>query len=189
MALRTIQKSAKWVERNVFVMGEEEDPPLFVKGDIPACISLFVQNVTSMVMIATFCKDPHICDIPEHIVNEKIIPGTAVAIAVGNLCFWYQGRLLARKEQRVDVCAQPLGINTPDVFSFIFNIMAVINTKSKDGTQAWQAGLLANFASAVVTLLTIPLGNSVLTHVPKPAMFSALAGIAGPKEAPYLPAY
>ncbi len=33
---------------------------------------------------------------------------------------------LARQEKRHDVCAQPFGINTPDLFSFVFNIMAVV---------------------------------------------------------------
>lgn len=169
----------KWILKHVLVMGEVGDAPLFVWGDIPACISLFVQNVTSMVMIATFCKDEHICDIPSEIVNGKIIPGTALAIAIGNICFWYQGRRVVRNEKRQDVCAQPLGINTPDVFSFIFNIMAVIHAKNNDGTKAWQAGLLANFASAVVTLLTIPFGRRMLAYIPRPALFSALAGIAG----------
>ena len=89
--------------------------------------------------------------IPHDIIKTTIIPGTATVILMGNIYFWWQGRCLARRERRHDVCAQPFGINTPDVFSFIFNIMAVV-AKQRGHVDAYSAGLVANLMSGVVTI-------------------------------------
>ena len=164
-----------WLVDKVLVSGRPTDPPLFVFEDLAAALSLFVQNLTNLVVISQLSQS--IVGIPLDTVKKDIVPGTAAVILVGSVYFWWQGRCLARNESRQDVCAQPYGINTPDVFSFIFNIMAVVG-RGGGHVSAYRAGLLANFMSGVVTLAVAPFGGLVQRTVPRPALFSALAGIA-----------
>eukprot|EP00667_Euglena_gracilis_P006167 EG_transcript_6221 len=164
-----------WFADEIFFCGRPADPPLFVLGDISATLCLFVQNLTNLIVIFQLCQQ--IIGIPLDVVKGSIIPATAASICCGNVFFWWQGRRLARQENRHDVCAQPFGVNTPDVFSFVFNIMAVVAVASGH-RDAYLAGLLANLMSAMVTIAVIPVGRWLDRRLPRVALFSALAGIA-----------
>jgi AGZA family xanthine/uracil permease-like MFS transporter len=148
----------------------------FVRGDIDGFFGLFIDNLLQLMVIAVLGRA--VCGFPPDLINERILPGAAVSILVGNLFYAWQARRLAQRLGRDDVTALPYGINTPSVVAYIFLIMGPIYQDTKNATLAWQAGLFACFLSGVMETLGAFVGDWLRRHTPRAALLSALAGIA-----------
>jgi adenine/guanine/hypoxanthine permease len=148
----------------------------FVRGDLDGFFGLFLDNLLQLMLIASLC--PLVCGFPNELVNEKILPGAAVSILVGNLFYAWQARRLMRATGRQDVTALPYGINTVSLLAFIFLIMGPIYQATGDATLAWQAGLLACLLNGLMEVAFAFVGEWIRRHTPRAALLSALAGIA-----------
>jgi AGZA family xanthine/uracil permease-like MFS transporter len=148
----------------------------FVRGDIDGFFGLFVDNLLQLMLIAVLCGN--VCGMPPELVYGRIMPGAALSILFGNLFYAWQARKLAIRTGRTDVTALPYGINTVSLIAFIFLIIAPIYFETKDPNLAWQAGLFACLASAVLEIIGAFVGDWLRRHTPRAALLSSLAGIA-----------
>lgn len=148
----------------------------FVRGDIDGFFGLFVDNLLQLMLIAVLCGQ--VCGMPAELVYGRILPGAALSILVGNLFYTWQARRLAIRTGREDVTALPYGINTVSLIAYVFLIIAPIYFETKDPNLAWQAGLFACLASAVLECAGAFVGDWLRRHTPRAALLSSLAGIA-----------
>ena len=148
----------------------------FVRGDIDGFFGLFVDNLLQLMLIAVLCSN--VCGMPPDLVYGKILPGAALSILFGNAFYAWQARKLAVRTGRTDVTALPYGINTVSLIAYIFLIIAPIYFETKDPNLAWQAGLFACLASAVLEIIGAFVGDWLRRHTPRAALLSSLAGIA-----------
>lgn len=148
----------------------------FVRGDIDGFFGLFVDNLLQLMLIAVLCGN--VCGMPPDLVFGRILPGAALSILFGNLFYAWQARKLAIRTGRMDVTALPYGINTVSLIAFVFLIIAPIYFETKDPNLAWQAGLFACLASAVLECVGAFVGDWLRRHTPRAALLSSLAGIA-----------
>ena len=148
----------------------------FVRGDIDGFFGLFVDNLLQLMLIAVLCG--YVCGMPPELVYGRILPGAALSILFGNLFYAWQARRLAIRTGRSDVTALPYGINTVSLIAYIFLIIAPIYFETKDPHLAWQAGLFACLASAVLECIGAFAGDWLRRHTPRAALLSSLAGIA-----------
>ncbi len=147
-----------------------------VRGDIDGFFGLFVDNLLQLMLIAVLCGK--MCGMPSDIILGKILPGAALSILFGNAFYAWQARKLAIKTGRTDVTALPYGINTVSLIAYVFLIIAPIYFETKNPTLAWQAGLFACLASAILECVGAFLGDWLRRHTPRAALLSSLAGIA-----------
>jgi AGZA family xanthine/uracil permease-like MFS transporter len=148
----------------------------FVRGDVDGFFGLFVDNLLQLMLIAVLCGN--VCGMPPDLVYGRILPGAALSILFGNLFYAWQARKLAIRTGRTDVTALPYGINTVSLIAFVFLIIAPIYFETKDPNLAWQAGLFACLASAVLECIGAFAGDWLRRHTPRAALLSSLAGIA-----------
>ena len=148
----------------------------FVRGDIDGFFGLFVDNLLQLMLIAVLCTK--VCGMPPELVYGRILPGAALSILFGNIFYTWQARRLAIRTGRTDVTALPYGINTVSLIAFVFLIIAPIYFETRNPTLAWQAGLFACLASAVLEIIGAFTGDWLRRHTPRAALLSSLAGIA-----------
>ncbi len=148
----------------------------FVRGDIDGFFGLFVDNLLQLMLIAVLCGQ--VCGMPPELVYGRILPGAALSILFGNAFYCWQARRLAIRTGRLDVTALPYGINTVSLIAFVFLIIAPIYFETGNPTLAWQAGLFACLASAVLECVGAFVGDWLRQHTPRAALLSSLAGIA-----------
>ncbi len=148
----------------------------FQKGDIDGFFGLFIDNLLQLMVIYELCI--HFLHFPTDLVIQKILPGSAFSILLGNLYYSHQAKKLMERENRDDVTALPYGINTPSVFAFIFFVMAPVYFKSESTTLAWQAGLFACLLSGIMEIAGSFIGDFIRKNTPRAALLSPLAGIA-----------
>lgn len=152
------------------------NPPWFVHSDIDGFFGLFIDNLLQLMLIAVLCKV--VSGLPSELITERILPGAAVSILIGNLFYAWQARQLMRHTGREDVTALPFGINTPSLFAFILLIMGPVYQETKNPTLAWQAGLFACLLSGVMEAAGAFVGDWVRRYTPRAALLTALAGVA-----------
>jgi AGZA family xanthine/uracil permease-like MFS transporter len=148
----------------------------FVRGDIDGFFGLFVDNLLQLMLIAVLCGN--VCGMPPELIYGRILPGAALSILFGNVFYAWQARKLAIRTERTDVTALPYGINTVSLIAFVFLIIAPIYFETKDPNLAWQAGLFACLASALLECVGAFVGDWLRRHTPRAALLSSLAGIA-----------
>ena len=147
-----------------------------VRGDIDGFFGLFIDNLLQLLLIVVLCRT--VCGLPDNLIWQRILPGAAISILLGNLFYAWQARRLMKATGRDDVTALPYGINTPSLFAFIYLIMAPVYRQTQDATLAWQAGLFACFASGVIETAGALVADWLRRYTPRAALLSALAGIA-----------
>ena len=115
----------------------------------------------------------------------KILPATAVGLAIGNVYYWRQALSLAEREKRQDVCALPYGTSILTIIAFVFLAMfpaqqlALADGLSKEEADlvAWRAGLLACFGSGLIEFFGSFIVYRLRDFTPRAALLSTLAGI------------
>lgn len=157
-------------------------PAWFVRGDLDGFFGLMVDNLVQVLLIVALCRE--VLHFPDALVFQRVLPGVAVSLLVGNLYYAWQARRLQAATGREDVTALPYGVNTPSIFAYVYLVMLPVWLAS-DGLadavraeRAWQAGLVACFLSGVLEALGASVGRFVRRHAPRAALLAALSGIA-----------
>lgn len=156
---------------------------LFVKGDIDGFFALGLDNMLMLILMSSLCQS--FLGFSSELFFTKILPATAVGLAIGNFYYARTALKLAKKENRDDVCAIPYGTSILTVIAFVFLVMYPTQqfalsqglSKEEADLMAWRAGLLACFGSGCVEFF----GSFVVYHIrrftPRAAMLSTLAGL------------
>jgi len=161
--------------------------PLFVKRDLDGFFGLFIDNLVQLLAIVYLCaSNVGMTGENSSFLYERILPGAAASILIGNLFYAWQAHRLAAATGRSDITALPYGINTPSLLVYIFFVMApayrqaVADGKTPhDATElAWQLGLVACLGSGLIELAGSFIAGWVRRHTPRAALLSTLAGIA-----------
>ena len=69
-----------------------------VRGDIDGFFGLALDNLVQLLLIDTLCRG--VLGFPADLVYGRILPGAAVSVLVGNVCYAYQARKLAARTGR-----------------------------------------------------------------------------------------
>lgn len=160
--------------------------PFFVRRDLDGFFGLFIDNLIQLLLIlqlcATFCG---MTGEASAILYQRILPGAAVSILLGNIFYAWQARRLAKKTGRDDVTALPYGINTPSLLIYVHFIMAPIYREEAARTSpeaaaqvAWEMGLIACLGSGLIEFFGAFIAESIRKRTPRAALLSTLAGIA-----------
>lgn len=94
-------------------------------GDINAFFGLMLDNVAVMILlVGTICSATPASDKFEfQFVVERMIPGTALGVLIGDLVYTGMAFWLARRTGRTDITAMPLGLDTPSTFGVALLIL------------------------------------------------------------------
>ena len=160
--------------------------PFFVRRDLDGFFGLFIDNLIQLLLILQLCA--MFCGMEGEsrgLLYQRILPGAAVSIILGNLFYAWQARRLARQTGRDDVTALPYGINTPSLLIYIHFVMAPVYRESL-GTMspaeaaefAWEMGLIACLGSGLIEFFGAFIAESIRKRTPRAALLSTLAGIA-----------
>ncbi|HZP31899.1 MAG TPA: hypothetical protein VFB23_00955 [Candidatus Acidoferrales bacterium] len=153
-----------------------------VRGDIDGFFGLALDNLVQLLLIETLCQ--FVLGFPPELIYDRILPGAAVSIVVGNLFYAFQAKKLAERTGRTDVCALPYGINTVSLIAHVFLVMLPAKMLAERAGAAdpvrvaWQAGLFATLCSGVIELALAFVAERVRKVTPRAALLSTLAGIA-----------
>ena len=153
-----------------------------VRGDIDGFFGLALDNLVQLLLIDTLCRT--VLGFPPELLYGQVLPAAAISILVGNVAYAFQARALAARTGRTDVCALPYGINTVSLFAHVFLVMLPAKALAERAGAvdpvrvAWQAGLLATFATGVIELGCAFVAERVRKATPRAALLSTLAGIA-----------
>lgn len=154
----------------------------FVRSDLDGFFGLALDNLVQLLLIDALCR--YVLGLDASLVQNHILPGTAVAVLVGNVFYARQAVLLGRKEGRSDRCALPYGVNTVSIFAFVFLVMLPAKLAAQaagapdPGRVAFRAGLVACFGSGLVELFGAFVAERLRRITPRAALLSTLAGIA-----------
>jgi adenine/guanine/hypoxanthine permease len=152
---------------------------LFVARDLDGFFGLFIDNLVQLLLIIALCQG--LCGMTgeaEKLLYERILPGAAVSVLVGNLFYAWQAHRLAARTGRTDVTALPYGINTPSVVAFVVFVMAPVFQRTKSAEDAWRIGVLACLASGVIEFVGAFVARRIRSATPRAALLSTLSGIA-----------
>ncbi len=150
--------------------------PWFRPSDLDGFFGLFIDNLVNLLIIAGTLTG--VFHMPADIVFGRVIPGCALAIALGNGYYVYMARRLARRERRTDVTALPYGISTPIMFAYLFLVIGPVYWQTQDAVLAWQVGVASAFIGGAIELAGAFFGPAIRRNTPRPALLGTLAGIA-----------
>lgn len=151
----------------------------FVARDLDGFFGLFIDNLVQLLLIVALCEGlVGMRGEQAAILYQRILPGAAVSILIGNMFYAWQASRLARREGRDDVTALPYGINTPSLLVFVFFVMVPVYERTKSPEMAWKMGLIACLGSGVIEFLGSFVAERIRRHTPRAALLSTLAGIA-----------
>src|ERR1044072_8209884 len=152
----------------------------FVRGDIDGFFGLALDNLVQLLLIDTLCRT--VLGFPPELLYGRVLPAAAISILVGNVAYALQARPLPPRPGRTGVCALPYGINTVSLFAHVFLVMLPAKALAERAGAAdpvrvaWQAGLLATFASGVVELGGGFVAETVRQATPRAALLATPAG-------------
>jgi AGZA family xanthine/uracil permease-like MFS transporter len=90
-------------------------------GDINAFFGLMLDNIAGMVLMVSLLFFNF--GFPVDFALSYMIPGTAIGVLVGDLMFFWLAFRLAKRENRSDVTAMPLGLDTPSTLGMVFFVI------------------------------------------------------------------
>jgi len=147
-----------------------------VPGDLNGFLALSVDNLAllagmSAILVGVF-------HLPASLVIGRMLPGSALGVLVGDLAYSVLAIRLARREGRTDVCAMPLGIDTPSMFGLCFGVIgpAWVLTADPDRTLAISCAVLAMMGLSKIAAAFV--GEFVRRSLPRSAMLGALSAVA-----------
>jgi len=149
--------------------------PLWARGDLDGFFGLMVDNLVQVLLIINLCK--FVAGLPDDLIYQRILPGVAVSLLIGNLFYALQAHLVARRSRNSTCTALPYGINTPAVIAFVLFIMGPVYRSTGSGELAWQAGLLACLVSGVIEFAGAFVAQRLRRVTPRAALLGVLAAV------------
>ena len=149
--------------------------PLWVRGDLDGFFGLMVDNLVQVLLIIDLCK--YVAGLPDDLIYQRILPGVAVSLLIGNVFYGLQAQWVARRHRNDTCTALPYGINTPSVIAYVIFIMGPVYRMTGDGHLAWMAGLMACLVSGIVEFLGAFFAERLRRITPRAALLGVLAAI------------
>jgi AGZA family xanthine/uracil permease-like MFS transporter len=157
------------------------------RGDVNAFFGLMLDNVAVMVLFVTLVTTGAGPRFTAPFVLTHMIPGTALGVLLGDLVYTVLAFRLARRLNKSDVTAMPLGLDTPSTFGVAYLVMLPALEQGQElfgGDHeramlfAWHVGLAVLVLIGLFKVACAPLGNAVRRWVPRAGLLGSLAAIA-----------
>ncbi len=153
-------------------------------GDVNAFFGLMLDNIAGLVLTVAMLSS--IFDFPVEFALRYMIPGTALGVLVGDLMYFALAFYLARKENRSDVTAMPLGLDTPSTIGMVLFVLgpaflaakAAGMSEEAAAMQTWHIGICAIFITGLIKGF-LALGSDWIRRAfPRAGLLGSLAAIA-----------
>ncbi|MFK8112705.1 MAG: permease [Rubripirellula sp.] len=123
---------------------------------------------------------------PTEFAVSRMVPGTALGVLIGDLCFFYFAFRLARQTGRDDVTAMPLGLDTPSTFGIVLFVLGpsflqgqgMGLSEQEAAYRTWHIGIWCIVMSGLLKLVLSPFTEWVRRVVPRAGLLGSLAAIA-----------
>ncbi|RMH50365.1 MAG: NCS2 family permease [Zetaproteobacteria bacterium] len=145
------------------------------RGDLDGFFGLFVDNLIQLLLITSLCGG--LLKIPDELLFDRILPGVALSLLIGNAFYAWQADRL-RRSRGQPATALPYGINTPSLFAFVLFVMLPVERATGDAELAWRMGLAACLGSGLIECAGAFVAGWIKAHTPRAALLATLAGIA-----------
>jgi len=153
------------------------------RGDLDAFFGLFLNNLIDILLLTNLCL--FVLNFSTELVFQKILPGLALGVLMGNVWFFLEARKLNRADPEAQLCALPFGVNLLPIFLFTFYVMFPAQqfalaqglSAAEANHLAWLAGVFGCVLSGTVELLTAGFAPWLRKNLPPAAMLTALAAI------------
>jgi len=153
------------------------------RGDLDAFFGLFLNNLIDILLLSNLCL--FALNFSAELVFQRVLPGLALGVLIGNLWFFFEARKLSRLNPGQQVCALPYGVNLLPIFLFTFYVMypaqqfaLAQGLSMEDANQmAWLAGIAGCVLSGIAELLLAVVAPWLQKNLPPAAMLTALAAI------------
>jgi len=90
-------------------------------GDVNAFFGLMLDNVADLVLTIGLL---HLAfGFPTNFALTHMVPGTAIGVLIGDLCFFFMALKLARRTGRNSITAMPLGLDTPSTIGMVLFVL------------------------------------------------------------------
>jgi len=149
-------------------------PRFFRAGDLNAFFALMFDNVANLVILATVLIGAF--HFPREVVLERMVPGTAIGVLLGDLTYAVLARRLARRTGRTDVTAMPLGLNAPSVFGMSFAVLGPAYLATGDAMLSWKMGMAVTVLVGIFKTALATAGNRVRSMLPRAALLGSIGG-------------
>ncbi len=90
-------------------------------GDVNAFFGLMLDNIAGLVLTVSLLSLTF--GFPVEFALAYMVPGTAIGVMLGDLLYFWLAFRLAKRENRDDVCAMPLGLDTPSTIGMVFFVL------------------------------------------------------------------
>lgn len=148
----------------------------FARGDINGFFALAIDNIALVVGMSGILIG--VFHLPPAIVLGRMVPGTAAGVLLGDLLYTWLAFRLAQRERRQDVCAMPLGIDTPSMFALSFGVVGPAYVSSGNADQAWAVGMAVLVIMGAAKLAAAFCGEAIRRALPRAALLGALGAVA-----------
>ncbi len=160
-----------------------QDQSRIQRGDMDAFFGLFLNNLINILLVTNLCL--FVLHFSTELVFERVLPGLALGMLIGNLWFYLEARKLAKANPGTRVCALPYGVNLLPIFLFTFYVMypaqqfalAQGMDAGAANEMAWLAGIIGCVLSGAVELLSAVVAPWIRKNLPPAATLTALAAI------------
>src|SRR5688500_15640766 len=151
-------------------------------GDWNAFFGLMLDNVMNLVILAGILIGVY--GFPRDVVYARMFPGTALGVLFGDLVYTWMAFRLARRENRSDVTAMPLGLDAPSTIGMAFAVLgpAFVAAKARlpeheAAIEAWQVGMACMILIGLFKLGMAFVGGAIQRVVPKAGLLGSIAGV------------
>ncbi|MCC9655803.1 permease [Rhodopirellula halodulae] len=155
----------------------------FTSGDLNAFFGLMLDNVAGLLLMTALLAG---FGLPAAFTVTHMVPGTALGVMLGDIAFFFIALRMAKRENRSDVTAMPLGLDTPSTFGMILLVLgpaflaatASGMSELEAARHTWHIGIWCTVLSGVLKLVLAPFGQIVRDAIPRAGLLGSLAAIA-----------
>jgi AGZA family xanthine/uracil permease-like MFS transporter len=147
-----------------------------VLDDLNGFFALTIDNLALLAAMSGILTG--IFHLPSALVFGRMIPGTALGVLLGDLAYTAMSFRLARRERRDDVCAMPLGVDTPSMFGLCFGVIGPAWIATGDAERTLAIGTAVVATMGAIKVVGAFFGDWVRRSLPRSALLSALSAVA-----------
>jgi AGZA family xanthine/uracil permease-like MFS transporter len=153
-------------------------------GDINAFFGLMLDNIAGLVLTVSMLSS--IFKFPAPFALAYMIPGTAIGVLFGDLLYFGLAFLLARRQNRTDVTAMPLGLDTPSTIGMVLFVLGPAYVSALKGGMTeqaaamltWHIGICAILITGCIKFLLAFGSNWIRRVFPRAGLLGSLAAIS-----------
>ncbi len=145
-------------------------------SDINAFFGLMLDNMSCLVIMSAILTGAF--GMPRDIVLNRMLPGSAIGVLVGDLLYSWMAWRLAKRTGRDDVTAMPLGLDTPSTFGLAFGVIGPCYLASKDAHFTWQVAMAVIVLMGLFKVATSFCGPVLRKVIPRAGLLGSIAAVA-----------